>query len=99
VLALLLSAFLWASIAAANDLQWPMAAKNYANTRYSELNQITADNVKGLAPAWTFSLGVNRGQEAAPIVVGTTMYVVTPYPNILYSLELLDPAKDPQQRS
>jgi PQQ-dependent dehydrogenase (methanol/ethanol family) len=31
---------------------------------------------------------VNRGQEAAPIVVNNTMYVVTPYPNILYALDL-----------
>ncbi len=70
------------------DGSWPMPAKNYANTRYSELDQITAGNVKTLRVAWTFSTGVNRGQEAAPIVVGTTMYVVTPFPNIVYALDL-----------
>jgi PQQ-dependent dehydrogenase (methanol/ethanol family) len=68
-----------------------MAAKNYANTRYSELNEIDVGNVKNLKVAWTFSTGVNRGQEAAPIVVGDTMYVVTPYPNILYALDLKNP--------
>ncbi|MDB5296947.1 MAG: pqq-dependent dehydrogenase, methanol/ethanol family, partial [Phycisphaerales bacterium] len=70
------------------DGQWPMAAKTYANTRYSGLDQITPKNAKELKVAWTFSTGVNRGQEAAPIVVGQTMYVVTPYPNILYALDL-----------
>ena len=65
-----------------------MAAKNYESTRYSGLDQINASNVAGLQVAWTFSTGVNRGQEAAPIVVGDTMYVVTPYPNILYALDL-----------
>ncbi|OLE56051.1 MAG: methanol dehydrogenase, partial [Acidobacteria bacterium 13_1_20CM_3_53_8] len=48
-------------------------------------------NIKNLKVAWTFSTGVNRGQEAAPIVVGNMMYVVTPYPNILYALDLTQP--------
>ena len=42
----------------------------------------------GLKLAWTFSTGVDRGHEAAPLVVGSTMYVVTPYPNTLYALDL-----------
>jgi glucose dehydrogenase len=40
---------------------------------------------------WTFSLGVMRGQEAAPLVVDNTMFIVTPYPNILYALDLTQP--------
>lgn len=68
--------------------QWLMAAKDYANTRFSTLAQITAANVQQLRPAWTFSTGLVRGHEAAPLVVGHTMYVVTPYPNILYALDL-----------
>jgi PQQ-dependent dehydrogenase (methanol/ethanol family) len=76
---------------AAEDGEWPMAAKNYANTRYSELAEIDTKNAKDLKVAWTFSTGVNRGQEAAPIVVGDTMFVVTPYPNILYALDLNKP--------
>ena len=70
------------------DGQWTMPAKNYASTRFSGLEEINAANVRDLKVAWTFSTGVNRGQEAAPIVVGDTMYVVTPYPNILYALDL-----------
>jgi PQQ-dependent dehydrogenase (methanol/ethanol family) len=75
------------------DGQWLMPAKNYASTRFSGLDQINADNVKGLKVAWTFSTGVNRGHEAAPLIVGSTMYVVTPYPNILYALDL-SPGKE-----
>src|SRR3954469_1986166 len=70
------------------DGQWTMPAKNFQGTRYSGLNEINTENAKNLKVAWTFSTGVNRGQEAAPIVVGDTMYVVTPYPNILYALDL-----------
>jgi PQQ-dependent dehydrogenase (methanol/ethanol family) len=73
------------------DAQWTIPAKNYASTRFSGLNQITAANVGRLSLAWTFSTGVNRGQEAAPLIVGTTMYVVTPFPNILYALDLTQP--------
>ena len=36
-------------------------------------------------------MGVLRGQEAAPIVAEDTMFVVTPYPNILYALDLTKP--------
>ena len=80
-----------ASAAPAEDGQWTMPAKNYASTRYSELAEINADNVGKLQVAFTFSTGVNRGQEAAPIVVGGTMYVLSPYPNILYALDLTKP--------
>ena len=80
-----------AAAAPPDDGQWTMPAKNYASTRYSELAEITADNVKNLQVAFTFSLGVNKGQEAAPLVVGNTMYIVTPYPNILYALDLAQP--------
>src|SRR5829696_7930101 len=47
----------------AEDGQWLMPAKNYASTRYSGLDQINTGNVKDLKVAWTFSTGVNRGQE------------------------------------
>jgi PQQ-dependent dehydrogenase (methanol/ethanol family) len=70
------------------DGQWLMPLKDYAGTRYSGLNQINSGNVKNLKVAWTFSTGVNRGHEAAPLVVGSTMYVVTPFPNLLYALDL-----------
>ena len=73
-----------------DDGQWVMAAKNYASTRYSALTQIGAENVNALQVEFTFSTGVARGHEAAPLVVGDTMYVVTPYPNILYALNLRD---------
>src|SRR5437763_2700275 len=71
-----------------DDGQWTMPAKNYQGTRYSALDEINTTNAKDLRVAWTFSTGVNRGHEAAPLVVGDTMYVVTPYPNILYALDL-----------
>ena len=67
-----------ACIAHAQDGEWHMAAKDYASTRYSGLGEITAANVKDLKVAFTFSTGVERGHEAAPIVAGGLIYIVTP---------------------
>jgi len=74
-----------------DDGQWLMAAKNYASTRFSNLNEINASNAKNLRVAWTFSMGSTRGEEAAPLVVDNTMYVVSPFPNHLYALDLTRP--------
>src|SRR4051794_36792230 len=68
-----------------------MPAKNYASTRYSTLNEINTSNVKNLKLAWSFSTGQTRGHEAGPLVVNNTMYIVTPWPNILYALDLTKP--------
>ena len=53
-----------------NARQWAMQAGNMQNHRYSGLKQITKDNVKNLRVAWTFSTGVLRGHEGAPLVIG-----------------------------
>ncbi len=71
--------------------EWHSQARDYANTRYSPLNQITADNVAKLRVAWSFSDGTQNGHEAAPLVVGDTMFLVTPFPNLAYALDLSKP--------
>ncbi|WP_295848320.1 lanthanide-dependent methanol dehydrogenase XoxF5 [Tardiphaga sp.] len=76
-----------------NPKDWVMPAGNYANQRYSELKQITAANVGKLQVAWTFSTGVLRGHEGGPLVIGNMMYVHTPFPNIVYALDLANENK------
>jgi PQQ-dependent dehydrogenase (methanol/ethanol family)/PQQ-dependent catabolism-associated beta-propeller protein len=71
-----------------DDSQWVMAAKNYQNTRFSSLADVRADNVAKLRAAWSYSTGISKGHEAAPLVVGSTMYLVTPFPNRLIALDL-----------
>lgn len=73
---------------ASEDGQWTMPGKDYASTRYSGLAEITAENARGLHPVWTFSTGVLGGHQGQPLVVKNTMYVVTPYPNVLYAFDL-----------
>ncbi|MEA5162389.1 methanol/ethanol family PQQ-dependent dehydrogenase [Cereibacter johrii] len=82
--------------------QWAIQTGDYANTRYSELNQITRENVGKLQVAWTFSTGVLRGHEGSPLVVDGIMYVHTPFPNNVYALDLANDGKilwryEPQQ--
>jgi len=67
---------------------WAMPTGNYANTRFSELDEITVDNAKNLRPVWTFSTGVLRGHEGGPLVIGDTMYLHTPFPNKVYAMDL-----------
>jgi lanthanide-dependent methanol dehydrogenase len=68
--------------------QWVMPAGDYANTRYSKLDQINKGNVNKLKVAWTFSTGVLRGHEGGPLVLGDVMYIHTPFPNKVFALDL-----------
>jgi alcohol dehydrogenase (cytochrome c) len=77
--------------AAAAEAEWTMPGANVGLTRFSNLSEINSDNVRNLQAASTFSMGVDRGQEAAPLVVGDTLYVVGPYPNVLYALDISKP--------
>lgn len=70
---------------------WPMATGDYANTRFSTLDQITTSNVQQLKLAWSFSTGRARGHEAAPVVMEDTLYVVTPFPHSVFALDLRQP--------
>ncbi len=83
---------------AAGDGAWPMAAHDYANTRFSPLDQVNARNVHSLKLAFSFKTGTTRGNEAAPVVVGSTMYVVTPFPDYLYALDLSRPGANVKWR-
>lgn len=73
--------------------QWVMPTGNYANQRYSALDQINATNASKLHPVWSFSTGVLRGHEGGPLVIGNTMYVHTPFPNNVFALDLNDNGK------
>src|SRR5512138_1841477 len=71
------------------DDDWPTAARDGANTRYAPLGDIDVRNVAGLKEVFRFATGVQRGHEAAPIIAGGMMFVVTPFPNVVYGLSLV----------
>src|SRR6478672_5747757 len=71
-----------------NSANVVMPTITYDNQRYSKLNKINAHNVGKLQVAWTFSTGVLRGHEGAPLVIGDVMYVHAPFPNTVFALDL-----------
>jgi quinohemoprotein ethanol dehydrogenase len=54
---------------------WLSYGLDYAETRFSRLRQINADNVGVLGLAWSYNLESTRGVEATPLVVDGIMYV------------------------
>ena len=78
---------------AQNPKDWVMPTGDYANHRYSSLKQINKENVGKLQVAWTFSTGVLRGHEGAPLVIGDVMYLHAPFPNTVYALDLNNDGK------
>ena len=72
---------------------WASQSGDYSATRYSTLDQINTKNVGELKVAWTFSTGVLRGHEGSPLVIGDVMYINTPFPNIVFALDLNDENK------
>src|SRR5437762_7392416 len=65
-----------------------MPSITYNGNNYSTLDQITQANVKNLQVAWTLQIGILDSHEASPLVVGDTMYIVSPKPNYVYALDL-----------
>lgn len=60
---------------ASSSKDWPTYGLDYAETRFSKLNQITDKNVKELGLVWSYDLATTRGIEATPLVVDGVMYV------------------------
>jgi PQQ-dependent dehydrogenase (methanol/ethanol family) len=71
--------------------QWIMPAGDYGNLRYSPLSQINTGNVHNLHVVANMADGIPHGHEGGPLVVGSTLYMVTPYPNNLIAFDLSKP--------
>ena len=70
---------------------WAQPGRDFGLTRFSPLDQINTQTVTQLRPVWTFSTGALRGHEGNPLVVGTSLFVHTPYPNVVFALDLGKP--------
>lgn len=66
-------AFVQANTAKTQD--WPAIGLDYAETRFSKLDQINTGNAKDLGLVWSYNLESKRGVEATPLVVDGVMYV------------------------
>src|SRR5258707_9577362 len=68
---------------------WPSTNYDQSANRYSPLTQITTRNVGTLQQIWSVHLkpagftGPMREDQAIPIVIGSTMYLASPYGAVL----------------
>ena len=90
-------AFIRANEARTND--WPSHGLDYAETRFSRLNQISTANVKDLGLVWSYNLESTRVVEATPLVVDGIMYVSASW-SIVHAIDVRSGKKiwtfDPQ---
>ncbi|MEY4641929.1 MAG: hypothetical protein RLZZ227_1923 [Pseudomonadota bacterium] len=61
--------------AASEPGQWMTYGGTYNEQRFSQLTQITPDNINQLGLAWFADLNTNRGQEATPLFIDGVIYV------------------------
>jgi PQQ-dependent dehydrogenase (methanol/ethanol family) len=77
--------------AASKPDNWPAPGRDYSLTRHSPLRDINKNNVKDLQVSWSMATGATRGHEGQPLVIGSTMYYVSAYPNYVYAVDLSKP--------
>ncbi|HEX7947357.1 MAG TPA: PQQ-binding-like beta-propeller repeat protein, partial [Phenylobacterium sp.] len=103
-----------AAVAAAPDVDWPFYGGDAGGQRYSTAAQITPQNVRHLAVAWTYSTGEAKRHAAAmdrasfentPILAGGRLYICTQFdavhavdPGTGKPLWTYDPKVDPKVR-
>lgn len=75
--------------ACAGDGDWSHYGRDVGGTRFSPLDNITAENVGRLERSWTYTLGELGGNEngwvfeCTPLVIDGRMYIITPHQRAL----------------
>src|SRR6185436_15854851 len=80
-----------------NGEEWVSHSVNWAEQRYSPLNQITADNISRLGVAGSYEIpfapppngagNAETHQEATPLVFNGVLYGITPW-SVTYAVDL-----------
>jgi quinoprotein glucose dehydrogenase len=64
--------------AVAEQHDWPVYGGAPENDHYSNLTQVTRENVRQLAVAWSYDSGEDGGLQTSPIIVAGVLYGITP---------------------
>jgi len=76
-----------ALVAAGSDPKdWITHGRDYAEQRFSPLEQVNESNVGRLVRVWTYPTGLTRGHEATPIVVDGVMYATGSW-SVVFALD------------
>ena len=65
---------------------WMTHGRDYAEQRYSPLDQIDADNIGRMIRVWSYETGLKRGHEATPIVIDGVMYATGSW-SVVFALD------------
>jgi PQQ-dependent dehydrogenase (methanol/ethanol family) len=68
--------------------EWTTPAGTVQGTRYSLLKQITSANAASLVEEFAAPTNATASHQGQPLVIGSTMYVVAPFPNKLIAFNL-----------
>lgn len=72
--------------AAAEKGNWITHGRDYAEQRYSPLEQLNQDTVRGLVRVWEYDTLLDRGHEATPIVADGVMYATGSW-SVVFALD------------
>ncbi len=78
----------FAAVQAGAGAEWTTAGGTPEGIRYSELTDIDPTNVARLKEEFSFKTGVDGRHMGEPLVIGSILYAVTPYPNKLIAFDL-----------
>ncbi|MBS0419523.1 MAG: PQQ-dependent dehydrogenase, methanol/ethanol family [Proteobacteria bacterium] len=73
------------------DGQWTTPSGTLQGTRYSNLQDINPANAHSLVEEFAFPTGARASHQGQPLVVGSMMYIVTPFPDKLIAIDLHNP--------
>jgi quinohemoprotein ethanol dehydrogenase len=66
----------------ANTDEWLTYGRDYAETRFSPLDQIDPGNVDSLGVVWQYDTGSVRGLEGTPLIRDGVLYATTSWSNV-----------------
>jgi quinohemoprotein ethanol dehydrogenase len=65
-----------------SDVEWTQHGGNPDEQRYSELAQVTVDNVKKLGLAWYADIPERGGYQSTPLVIDGVLYMTAPWSSL-----------------
>jgi quinohemoprotein ethanol dehydrogenase len=66
--------------------EWTTYGRDYAETHFSPLKQINADNVGRLGLAWSWDTGTEGGIESTPLVSNGVLYATGPW-SVVFAID------------
>lgn len=67
----------------ADTSDWLLPGRDYADRRFSPLDQIGTGNVQKLVPKWIYQTGISATFQTTPLVADGVMYLSAPFSHVM----------------